>query len=143
MTGQDAGWVAAMEAASVELTHRLAAADLAAAGYVVSYVVDEPDELAQKARDALLPAVWQAERGRFDPAAGLPDALEVFQADVERRAQLERQQTVELTCVRCRHGYRLHDERGCLQAMHDRHDCGCPGFAWVDPDGPAETYGQS
>lgn len=73
------------------------------------------------------------------------------QAVVEAVAALEKSQTVraaylttEVTCQRCGHGYSSHwaDTTECAQVMRDGADCACPGFAWVDPEGPAESYGQ-
>lgn len=57
---------------------------------------------------------------------------------------------MEVPCHRCGHGYGDHDADGghCEHVLGDMAapragmGCPCPGFRWVDPDGPPLGYGQ-
>jgi hypothetical protein len=44
----------------------------------------------------------------------------------------------------CAHPYPVHQDAGgrCGHVINDRFPCLCPGMQWVDPDGPATSYGQ-
>jgi len=145
----------------------LSAEDLAAAGYVATVHAAAYEQLAARFSDWVTVDVGevvgshvQVQLELTDAArAGLSELVDqlmaedpsvvdlgggwVVQADVETRAAAERRQTVEIVCARCGHGYTRHwpADRSCTQGMRDHADCACPGFAWVDPQGPAETYG--
>ena len=144
------GWTAlnpaeqarAEERQRVAMVHRLTAADLAAAGYVVELAADEPDaqtEADPSAEDLGL----TADRDEAGQVAAL---VGYSQAAVEARGELERSQTVEVKCWRCGHGWSAHWSPApyqCAQGMRDGADCSCPGWAWVDPAGRSQSYGDA